>query len=110
MKKIGLIFSMCLFTVLGANAQQITNAEYFFDTDPGVGNGTPITISTPGDTVLQGFTFPTAVLSIGYHRIWVRTQDSLGQWSLYMDHLFHVNRSEERRVGKECRSRGSPYH
>ena len=24
--------------------------------------------------------------------------------------LEHVNRSEERRVGKECRSRWSPYH
>ena len=24
--------------------------------------------------------------------------------------LFHSNRSEERRVGKECRSRWSPYH
>ena len=26
-------------------------------------------------------------------------------------HIFHANkRSEERRVGKECRSRWSPYH
>ena len=25
-------------------------------------------------------------------------------------HLFFVDRSEERRVGKECRSRWSPYH
>src|SRR5258708_39657204 len=24
--------------------------------------------------------------------------------------MFYVNRSEERRVGKECRSRWSPYH
>src|SRR5687768_13913266 len=24
--------------------------------------------------------------------------------------FFHANRSEERRVGKECRSRWSPYH
>ena len=26
------------------------------------------------------------------------------------DALFDANRSEERRVGKECRSRWSPYH
>src|SRR3712207_8984307 len=25
-------------------------------------------------------------------------------------HLHHLSRSEERRVGKECRSRWSPYH
>src|SRR3712207_54729 len=28
----------------------------------------------------------------------------------YEDYLFVVLRSEERRVGKECRSRWSPYH
>ena len=27
-----------------------------------------------------------------------------------LSHLFSVLRSEERRVGKECRSRWSPYH
>src|SRR3989442_14823815 len=26
------------------------------------------------------------------------------------DHRYHAGRSEERRVGKECRSRWSPYH
>src|SRR2546430_8865438 len=30
--------------------------------------------------------------------------------SLYADRLADVLRSEERRVGKECRSRWSPYH
>src|SRR5258706_12507680 len=28
----------------------------------------------------------------------------------FADELFFVDRSEERRVGKECRSRWSPYH
>ena len=28
----------------------------------------------------------------------------------YACHKFTLNRSEERRVGKECRSRWSPYH
>src|SRR2546430_17159857 len=27
-----------------------------------------------------------------------------------LGHAVHANRSEERRVGKECRSRWSPYH
>src|SRR4030066_543252 len=30
--------------------------------------------------------------------------------SANLPYLFPVSRSEERRVGKECRSRGSPYH
>ena len=30
--------------------------------------------------------------------------------SFYFKELFRLQRSEERRVGKECRSRWSPYH
>ena len=33
---------------------------------------------------------------------------TLGGWTFYASAL--VIRSEERRVGKECRSRWSPYH
>ena len=29
---------------------------------------------------------------------------------IMMKHVFEYTRSEERRVGKECRSRWSPYH
>ena len=41
---------------------------------------------------------------LGYENILIldREDDLGGTW--------HVNRSEERRVGKECRSRWSPYH
>ena len=31
-------------------------------------------------------------------------------WRVAKDHGFYTVRSEERRVGKECRSRWSPYH
>src|ERR1051326_2393093 len=34
----------------------------------------------------------------------------LGVWELGMNHPGEIARSEERRVGKECRSRWSPYH
>ena len=33
-----------------------------------------------------------------------------GQYHLSVDEAVKVARSEERRVGKECRSRWSPYH
>jgi PKD repeat protein len=77
---IGVVF--CLFfgwqiTV----AQQISYAEYFFDTDPGAGNGTAITI-TPGNTLDQSFTISTSALSEGSHFLYVRTKDSDGNWSL----------------------------
>src|SRR2546430_11842600 len=31
-------------------------------------------------------------------------------WAIYTDEISGFERSEERRVGKECRSRWSPYH
>ena len=40
-------WSICLFSLWACTvqAQTISNAEYFFDTDPGIGNGTAIVIS-----------------------------------------------------------------
>src|SRR5260221_3302667 len=40
-------------------------------------------------------------------RIWVRP-DQLAKLNITVPEI--INRSEERRVGKECRSRWSPYH
>ena len=37
--------------------------------------------------------------------IWLRGQATLANKSVFL-----TTRSEERRVGKECRSRWSPYH
>ena len=37
-------------------------------------------------------------------------QDSLGYFATRRDKSVFLTRSEERRVGKECRSRWSPYH
>ena len=35
---------------------------------------------------------------------------TLSWWLFFMDLINIIGRSEERRVGKECRSRWSPYH
>ena len=34
----------------------------------------------------------------------------MGNWERLIEHHVETARSEERRVGKECRSRWSPYH
>ena len=46
----------------------------------------------------EALVFPTLCLAIPYHRF----------RETHLAH--HTDRSEERRVGKECRSRWSPYH
>ena len=47
----------------------------------------------------------------GFDEIVVKTKNKFYDMRGTLDHLrFEVVRSEERRVGKECRSRWSPYH
>src|SRR5256885_3071223 len=50
-----------------------------------------------------------ALLSFDQHNIRYTTSTVIGEWA--RDKLTRYSlRSEERRVGKECRSRWSPYH
>ena len=44
------------------------------------------------------------------HIRWTVALTALCDVLLFWDELFYYERSEERRVGKECRSRWSPYH
>ena len=58
----------------------ITAAEYFFDTDPGVGNAIPVAV-TAADTVSANLSIPVSSLSNGRHLFCFRTKDNLGNWS-----------------------------
>lgn len=69
---------------------RINAAEYFFDNDPGFGNGTPITIATPSDTVSIPYTISTTSLNGGMHRLYVRTRSVSGRWSIAQERSFYV--------------------
>ncbi len=60
----------------------INAAEYFIDTDPGVGNGTIINLSAQSTDSIFNFNASTAGLAPGYHKLYIRTQDLQGKWSL----------------------------
>ena len=46
-----------------------------------------------------------------YRNLIIYTVDTTGKEVKYeQSHQFPIHRSEERRVGKECRSRWAPYH
>ncbi|MBI4645982.1 MAG: T9SS type A sorting domain-containing protein [Bacteroidia bacterium] len=78
---------LCYFFTL--NAQNIVQAEYFFDTDPGVGNGTSLTVSA--DTAIdETANISLAGLSVGYHYLFVRVQNDMVVWSLYRPHKIYV--------------------
>ncbi len=67
----------------------IAAAEYFFDTDPGFGNGTPISVA-PGDSVQLADTIPTNSLNPGIHTLYVRTRDTNGKWSVFSKRAVHI--------------------
>lgn len=61
---------------------KIVGGEYFFDTDAGMGAGLPITISPADSVILQNYTAATGNLSPGYHKLYIRTRNSDGKWSI----------------------------
>lgn len=71
--------------------QNITAAEYFIDTDPGIGQGTGISL-TPGiDLSNVAATISTAGLSVGTHRLYLRTKGTEGYWSITSANEFIVS-------------------
>lgn len=62
--------------------EKIVAAEYFFDTDPGAGLGSALSVTTPADTVLLSASITTTGLQSGWHNVYVRTKNNSGKWSL----------------------------
>ena len=67
---------------IAGQAQNLTTIEYFFDDDPGIGNGTTINV-TPNDSLIVSTTIPTTSLDVGFHKLFFRTMMEDGSWSLY---------------------------
>ncbi len=81
---------LALFVMLQAEAQQITDIEYFFDNDPGKGNGIAVPVGTPAATINDlVFTASTIPLSNGMHTLYARTKDNLGMWSVVNKQLIY---------------------
>ena len=74
-----------------SNSTNITAAEYFTDTDPGAGNGIPITPISNGSTVSFTVTVPTAALTSGFHFLAIRTRDAAGNWGLFENRGFYIS-------------------
>ncbi|MFC2111526.1 PKD domain-containing protein, partial [Bacteroidota bacterium] len=83
------IFYKMPLTASSAATPNVKRIEYFVDNDPGLGNATPISFTTSGDTVYQLFSIPVSSLSEGFHNLSVRVQDSLGFWSLSHTKIFY---------------------
>ncbi|MFY0605218.1 MAG: cadherin domain-containing protein [Cyclobacteriaceae bacterium] len=73
-----------------AHGQTINKAEYFLDSDPGLGMGTPVSI-TPAVTIDQNFSLTTTGFTAGLHRLYIRAQQSNGLWSIPKTRFFYVS-------------------
>lgn len=63
------------------SSQVITALEYYFDQDPGIGNGIPYSI-TQNDTIDILAQISTTGLLDGMHLLFVRAKDNQGRWSI----------------------------
>jgi hypothetical protein len=73
---------------VNAPVSNLVKAEYFIDTDPGHGLATNIPITADSIVNNQSVLVPVSTLSAGVHRIFLRTQNAMGQWSITMQDSF----------------------
>ncbi|WP_315820968.1 hypothetical protein [Paraflavitalea speifideaquila] len=69
----------------------IVKAEYFIDTDPGFGNGAEVPVTAAVDLANMPAVVNTALLGNGMHRIYFRTLNAAGSWSICQVKEFVVN-------------------
>jgi PKD repeat protein/pimeloyl-ACP methyl ester carboxylesterase len=60
----------------------VTQLEYFYDNDPGIGQGNLIYVSPSLSDVTVNASLPVDQLSLGNHTLYVRAKDSLDRWGL----------------------------
>ena len=74
------IFLFCLVS-FWANAQQIQQAEFYIDNDPGTGKATQIPFTVSDSIDLKNIALPLTGVSKGNHTLVLRVKSSEGFWS-----------------------------
>ena len=87
MKKQLIILLALMVTCL--YGQQLNQAEYFFDEDPGLGIATPISIN-PSEDVEIIENLDISNLSSGFHTLFIRVKSENGTWSSVLSKGFYI--------------------
>lgn len=85
-----MLISILIATFSQTLKGQITAVEYYFDIDPGFGNGIAVDVGNVQvlDTIFQ---IDVSGLTPGHHRLYIRMQDATGRWSQVYDQLIFRN-------------------
>ncbi|MEO6723532.1 MAG: hypothetical protein ABIN67_24405 [Ferruginibacter sp.] len=81
MKSLVLII-LCIVAGNVAMAQNVVAAEYFLDIDAGVGKNSLVSLTNPQPNGTYNLNVNLAGAAIGYHKLYIRTRDSNGNWSI----------------------------
>jgi len=78
------------FISINTSAQTLLRAEYFFNTDPGIGNATPITLAANTGNLIFTTNIPTGALPQGFHQLAIRVKETGGKWSNFEARGFYI--------------------
>ncbi|QAA80457.1 BspA family leucine-rich repeat surface protein [Aequorivita sp. H23M31] len=82
---------LLLFAFATTSAQTLTQFEYYFDTEPGIGNGTAVTANANTGELSQTLSIPLTGLAEGFHKVVVRAKDDNNVWSMYSITNFYIS-------------------
>lgn len=90
----GMIFSRTFLKFLVKEEETLVERlEYFINTDPGFGKGTPVELNNPKEKVMKYFVIDAENLQPGKNRLYLRALDNRGRWSLVYNTEFDVLQS-----------------
>lgn len=91
------LFGVVLFFST-SQAQTITELEYFFNSDPGFGSGTSISVTEVDGEVNYEGSITTSSLSRGLHTLFIRAKNSNEEWGLPIRKLILVDQGSIKEV------------
>ena len=86
------LYAQRVFQIVGSMQEELVEAEYFFNQDPGLGNGQSISLSS---LAFEGsMELSVAGLPNGVHTLYMRVKDARGIWSLFSQHNIVVTNAQ----------------
>jgi hypothetical protein len=79
-----------ILSTSAAAAPDLTKIEYFIDSDPGFGAGVDVPFSAGASVNDLAFAVPLGSAGEGFHTLFVRSQNSAGEWSMTHSRPFYI--------------------